>query len=500
MCKASAWDITGKGGWFPLTDQPGKTAAFGINSIRFGTDYEATTLFQGYPAKRNWYPLSSDVYEEIIPSMGDAYPYPIKAFFLYMGAPTYSLPAGHTNIQILCDLDKVPLFVANDILVGTTSIFADYIFPDTSFLERWEFQGSHPSMTWKSNPIRQPVIAPIPETCTVYGQEQPICFETMMMGMAEQLNLPGFGENAFGDNKHLRHMDEFMLRCVGNIAFGEKPDGSQNLPAADAREMQLFIKARRHLPKSVFDPDRWRQIVGEDMWPKVVYALNRGGRFENYDKGYKDDMLAHPYAKQLALYQEKTASKIHSGTGEHHPGLATWMPIRDFHGNEPEQYRKGYDLAMITNRTIVHTKSRTIANPWLSALMPDNALQVHPSDAARLGFAEGQQVKVVSATNPAGQWPLGNGTTKPMIGKVQVTQQVRPGVISFSLGFGHWATGAVDMTIDGHVLKGEPRRAKGIHANAAMWVDPALKNTCMIDPVGGSVSFYDTHVRLEPVA
>ena len=36
----------------------------------------------------------------------------------------------------------------------------------------------------------------------------------------------------------------------------------------------------------------------------------------------------------------------------------------------------------------------------------------------------------------------------------------------------------------------------GIHANAAMWLDPALKNTCMVNPVGGSVSFYDSYDRL----
>jgi hypothetical protein len=29
-----------------------------------------------------------------------------------------------------------------------------------------------------------------------------------------------------------------------------------------------------------------------------------------------------------------------------------------------------------------------------------------------------------------------------------------------------------------------------------MWIDPHLKNTCMLDPVGGSVSFYDTMVAL----
>ncbi len=499
MCKATTWDIKGKGEWFDLEAQPGAFEPFGVNIIRHSVQYEKTTLFQGYPAKRNWYPLSSDIYEEIIPSMGDAYPYPAKAFFLYMGAPTYALPAGHTNIEILCDLEKVPLFVACDIVVGSTSMYADYIFPDTSYLERWEFHGSHPNLAWKVQPIRQPVIAPIPEECEVFGEKQPICFETMMLAIAEHLKLPGFGENAFGEGKHLRHLDEFMLRCVGNIAFGEKPDGSQSLPDADAREMALFLKARRHLPKSVFDPDRWKRTVGDSMWPKVVFALNRGGRFEAYDDAYKRDMLAHPYGKQLALYQEKTATKIYSGTGKPYPGLATYLPVRDYLGNEPKALRDGYDLAMITNRTIVHTKSRTIADPWLTPLQPENSVQVNPEDAHRLGLREGQSVKVVSATNPSGEWPLGNGRTKPMIGKVHITQQVRPGVISFALGFGHWATGAADMVIDGHVIKGEPRRAAGIHANAAMWVDPALKNTCMVDPVGGSVSFYDTHVKLEPV-
>jgi len=83
-----------------------------------------------------------------------------------------------------------------------------------------------------------------------------------------------------------------------------------------------------------------------------------------------------------------------------------------------------------------------------------------------------------------------------MVGKVQITETIMPGVITFTLGHGHWATGAVDVTIDKQLIKGDSRRATGIHANAAMWVDPYLKNTCMVDPVGGSVSFYDTKVRL----
>ncbi len=232
----------------------------------------------------------------------------------------------------------------------------------------------------------------------------------------------------------------------------------------------------------------------------MVYVLNRGGRFEDHDRAYKGKRVAHPYAALLNLYQEKTASTTHSGTGKKNRGHAQYVPIRDFHGHEPAKLREGYELALITHRSIVHTKSRTIADPWLSPLLPTNGILLNPVDAKRLGLTDGQMVKMVSATNPSGEWELGAGRKKAMIGRVTFTHTMRPGVTSFVLGFGHWATGAADILIDGVLIRGDERRATGIHSNAAMWVDPALKNTCMLDPVGGSVSFYDTYVRLIPVA
>ena len=121
---------------------PNKHNPFGLSIIRHDAKYDESTIFEGYPAKRNWYPLASDIYQELIPSMGDAYPYPIKALFLYMGSPVYSLPAGNTNIDVLSDPNKIPLVVISDIVVGETSMYADYIFPDLTNLERWEFAGS----------------------------------------------------------------------------------------------------------------------------------------------------------------------------------------------------------------------------------------------------------------------------------------------------------------------------------------------------------------------
>ena len=55
-------------------------------------------------------------------------------------------------VTIVCIVG--PLFVPHQY----TTIYADYIFPDLHSLERWEFQGSHPNMPIKIQPIRQPVM------------------------------------------------------------------------------------------------------------------------------------------------------------------------------------------------------------------------------------------------------------------------------------------------------------------------------------------------------
>jgi len=501
MSAASTYDYDGaKGGPFDLTKVPGKLTTFGISSIRHETDYTKTTIFAGYPAKRNWYPIASDVYQEILPSIGEAYPYPVKALFLYMGTPVYALPAGHTNIDVLTDVDKLPLFFASDITVGTSSMYADYIFPDLTFLERWEFHGSHPNMTVKVQPVRQPVAAPIPETCKVFGQEVPISFESLLMGLGEKLGVKGFGKNALGEGLDLNRPEDFYIRAVADIAAGTKPELADAVPDANPREIELFLKSRRHLPKSVFDAGYWKSLVGDKLWPKVVYILNRGGRFQEHAKAYKGDQLGNPYGKLLCLYQEKTARNRYAGTGQQYSGIARYLPQADYAGHSHDQLARGHDLHLITHRTITATKSRTIANYWLHPIMPENAILMNPRDAKRLNLANSDRVRVKSATNTAGEWDFKNGRTKPIIGTLKLTETMKPGVVSFALGWGHWATGAEDIAVDGAIVKGDPRRARGVHANAAMWTDPSLRNnTCMLDPVGGSVSFYDTKVKLEKV-
>lgn len=500
LIKVSTYAIDGskEGNPFPLGKMHrNKISPFGISIIRHDAKYEESTVFDGYPAKRQWYPFASDIYEEIIPSMGDAYPYPTKILFSYMAAAPYALPGGQTNIDILTDVSKIPLYVANDITIGEMSMYADYIFPDLTYLERWEFHGSHPSIPQKAQPVRNPVVAPVPETVTVFGEKLPISLESMILGIAEKMNLPEFGKNGLGEGKDFTRPEDFYLRMAANIAAGDKP--GDEVPDADDDELGVFEQSRRHLPKTVFDIQKWKRIVGEPWWKKVVYVMNRGGRFQNYEKAFDGERFRNKYGQLINLYLEKQAHGKSAITGKRYSGIATYVPIADVMGNEVHDEREGFDLHMITYRDVTQTKSRTIVDYWLSAIRPENFILVNFVDARRLGFKDGDRVKFTSKTNPEGVYDLKNGVKKPMIGTVKVVEGIRPGVIGFSLGHGHWANGSSDVVVNGKRIKGDPRRSTGVHANAAMRLDDYLKNTCLLDPVGGSVSFYDSKVKLVKV-
>lgn len=500
MIKAATYDRTGgkPGQPFPIAKMNnGKAVPFGIDILRTNTAYEKSTIFAGYPSKRPWFPLATDVYQEDIPSMGDAYPYQVKILFLYMSAINYALPAAHTVTEILADPKKIPLIITSDILVGETSTYADYVFPDTGFLERWEFHGSHPSVPWKVENVRQPtMILPGWQNVKVFGEEMPLSFEAVVLALAEKLNLPGFGPNGMGDGKPLTHPDHLYLPMVANIAFGEKEDGSDAVPDADDEEVRIFLEARKHLPKSVFDAERWKAIVGEKLWRKVIFVLNRGGRYQDFAKGYAGDLVANKYGKQMNLYQEKTATSINTMTGKPYIGYATYVPAGLSSTGEAIK-DDGYEFHLITYKEITMTKARTITNYWLLSVLPEGFVLMNKADADRLGIKPGDKVKLVSASNPDGAYDVkGDQPSVPIIGKVKIVQGLRPGVVAFPLGYGHWASGARDITINGKVIKGDPRRAAPLHANAVMRTDPVLKNVTLSDLAGGSAVFYDTKVKV----
>jgi anaerobic selenocysteine-containing dehydrogenase len=478
---------------------PGKLSTFGAKMSREAMKYESTTLFEtdGYPAKRPWYPFASEMFHDVIPAAEAGYPYPVKALWLHMGTPAYSVPGGGEQLRILKDPKIIPLFIATDIVIGETSMFADYIFPDLTYLEQWASPGDVIQPAAKTSPIRQPAAAPVPETVAVAGEEMPISMEAVMLAIADKMGLPLFGAEGFGPSMDLKRPEDFYLKVVGNLAYGDSEDGSDAdaVPDADDAELAVFRAARRHLPPSVFDETKWEKAVGKKLWRKVVYVLNRGGRFGSLEDGYNGDHMAHAFGGSWHLYLERVAGAKDSVSGEAFDGLPRWDPPVASDGSSLDD--PGYPLRLITYKESFATQSRTAGTYWAQySLAPENFVLMAAADADRLGLANGDVVRLTSHTLPDGILDLGNGTTKAIEGKVKVLQGLRPGVVAVSHHFGHWAYGATGVVVDGDEIIGDPRRGGGLPVNALMRLDDHMKTGPVTDPIGGSASFYDTKVNL----
>ncbi len=504
MKGGGAWDGTGgkPGQPFPVAKlHPNALTPFGIKLTRESSGpYETSTIFKrdGYPAKRPWFPFTDDVYQEIIPAATAGYPYPIKILWLHYGTPVLSSPAGHLQIKMIQDTEKIPLFIATDVVIGETSMYADYIFPDLSYLERWSNPlGTSPVVLSQISKFRQPAASPIPEIVTIDGEEMPISIEATMIALAKKLGTSGFGKDAFGPGQNLNRPEDFHLKMIANLAAGDKP--GNEAPEADEAEMEIFRRSRRHLPKAVFDERKWQETVGAD-WRRVAYLLNRGGRFEAPSGAYEGDFAKHPWANQLNIYIEPVGSGIHSVQGKRFSGVPTYQALESFDG-KPVSSRDEFDLELITYKDIHGGQSRTVGDyAGQMAIMPENFVYLNAVDAKRIGLTDGDTVRVESASSN-GSFELGPGQAPSKAeGKIRIIEGLRPGVVSVSYHYGHWAYGSRDVEIDGRRIPGEPARGKGLLTNAAMAVDGYLKDVCLTDPIAGDSAFTGTRVKLVKIA
>jgi tetrathionate reductase subunit A len=501
----------GGGSWNALGDKPGQPfnvktlhagalTPFGVKLTRESSGpYETSTLFarDGYPAKRPWFPFTGDVYQEIVPAAAAGYPYPIKILWLHYGTPALAAPAGHLQIAMLRDTNKIPLFIATDVVIGESSMYADYLFPDLSYLERWgNPMGTSPVTLTKTMKLRQPVAAPVPEIVKVEGEEMATSMDAVMLAVAQRLHAPGYGKGGFAPGVDFRRPEDFYLKMVANVAWGDKEGDA--VPEADDAELALLRDARRHLPSAVFDEKKWRSAVGAH-WRRTAFVVNRGGRFEAAKKAYKGKFVAHSWGKLLDLYVEPVGSGKQSVTGKRFSGVPVYERMQSFDG-KAVAYAPEYDLHLFTYKEIFGGQSRTMGNyAGQMALMPENFVYINATDATRLQLGDGDVVQVLSPSFD-GKFDIANGESVTVQGRVKVVQGIRPESVGISWHYGHWAYGARDVEIDGARIAGEAARGKGLVANPAMGIDGYLKDVCLTDPIAGDSAFGGSRVKLVKVA
>ena len=453
---------SGKPGQVDVSVVPGGVTPKGIPLTRWGKKYEidAPNLFKrdGYPAKRPWFPFATlGNYQEVIPSIFEGYPYPIKALFTYWNAWPYSTPAMRDIFEkTVADETKLPLFVAIDIEMGEVSAWADYILPDTTVLERWSTPTVAPAILTKTNGWRQPVVgtfddkpwdAPFDPSATnnyrgvVPGARM---LEDILLDLGRRMGLPGHGPGAFADGSALNNAWDWYRKLFTNVA----------------------IEAG---------------ITLED-------GIARGGYFDPPSKEYgAGGLLVSKYANLIRFYQENLATTIDSMTGKPFDGMFNWFPTRDVLDRVVDD-SKEYPLQLVTYKPIFHAMARTAMNPSLMAIRPTNFVEMNVSDGKALGVETGDMVRVIS--------PSGTIREKAI---VQLTEGIRPGVVAIAHSYGNWQLSSEPFTVDGRPTSYDRTRSSGIAVNPIMRLDPYLKNVTLQDKIGCNPSYQETRIRIEKV-
>ncbi|MCP4249752.1 MAG: molybdopterin-dependent oxidoreductase [bacterium] len=435
----------------------------GVQITRINENYEDSQEYankadgEKYPATRPWFPFASMFnYQEIVPSIEDQYPYACGALILYWNDIAYSTPAGRAAVErVLADEEKVPLIVSVDIEMGETTAFADYVLPDTTYLERWSTPHLAYAIATETSGVRQPVVGSFDGDMN-YAPYLPNTkmLEDILIALGKHMSLPQDGADVDGNPIEMNNAWDWHKQLIGNIA-GEG-DG----------------------------------VPGADLDAKRDYVLARGGRFEDYAEAYDGEQMNHTFTDPIYFFNETLAKAIDSMTGASFDGHAKYEPIADLSGALVDETDAAYPLRLLTYKQAWHSMARTICNPWLVSVMPENFVEINAADARDLlgGVRTGDEVLVTSASHLEGS-----------VGRAFVTETIRPGVVAIAHSFGHWQMSSKSHAVDGVAAEADETRGAGIAANPIMRADPVKPNVSLQDKIGGSSSFSDTRVQVAKV-
>ncbi|MDM7274644.1 MAG: molybdopterin dinucleotide binding domain-containing protein, partial [Thermoprotei archaeon] len=406
-----------------------------------------------FPAKRPWYPLTpEEIYGELFAGIAEGYPYPVGAFILYYANPVLSANYGLKFVEVLKDTKKLPLFIGVTTTINETYLYADYIVPDSTYLEigtlgvQFLYAGGLGLV--RAEGWRSPVIMPLTEYIGVCPNGHPryASMWEFLIDTAKALKMPGYGDKAFPGVKGRKYegqwfpmhcLWEYIMRVYANAAAHavDLKIIPENVPSEDVE----FVE--RNYPIAKF-----KDILPADEWRYVAYGLARGGIFTRYVDSFDGRGISKrsvPGDKILKFWNDKLAKTRNSVTGEKFWGgpkyfpPATYAPVLGLAVEKKDKWLHGAPLrllykseewpfTLIFSSGPLFTKHRSQFYYWMKQITPENFAVVNPRDAAKFGVETGDIVRVET---PAGSIEV----------PVVVSTAVAPGVLYIPYGMGRWA-------------------------------------------------------------
>jgi anaerobic selenocysteine-containing dehydrogenase len=356
----------------------------------------------------------------------------IRALVTVAGNPVLSTPNAGRLDAALATLD---LYVAVDPYVNETTRHADVILPVPTALQRGHYDIALLQLALRNVANYSPPVLPLEED------------QVDEWHILARLALVAQGMGAGADPAIV---DDLTVRALVGAAVADETG-----PIA-GREVDEIVA-----------------LLGERTGPERLLDLML--RTGPYGDGFGarpggltlDVLLDHPHGVDLGPLEPRLPEVLRTPTGMIE--LAPEPIVADV-----ARLRAALD-APVAGMVLVGRRDLRSNNSWMHNVevlvkgRPRCTLHVHPDDAARLGLADGGSAEVASRTG---------AVTIP----VEVTDAIRPGVVSIPHGWGH--------DLDGVELQ-VARRYAGVNTNL-------LADETLIDPLSGNAVLNGIPVEVAP--
>lgn len=358
------------------------------------------TLFNEPPAPDGWnelhfppeYTLAHYEMSHILPHMVNEGRGTMDVYFTRVFNPVWTYPDGFSWMEMLQNEDAIGCHIALTPTWNETAFFADYVLPMGHSSERHDIN-SYATSSGKWVAFRQPVLR---EYARREGKE---------VEFTHEVN-PGM----------VWEEDEFWNELSWRI-----DDGTMGI-------REHFMSPYR--PGEKININEYYQYTFERV-PGLTEAANKEGLTEldymrkhgafliepSTYKKYEEEGWPTPSGKQEFYSQ----TMVEFGYPEHS------IPHYKINSHVHPSNLEGEDeYCLLPNfRLPQHIHSRSANAKWLVEIAHKNPIWIHPKDAAKLGVAEGELLKIRTEIG----W---------FVDKVWVTESIKPGVIGCSHHIGRW--------------------------------------------------------------
>jgi anaerobic selenocysteine-containing dehydrogenase len=371
---------------------------------------------------------------------------PVDTLLVFSANPAYCQPNGGRFMRAL---ESIPFIVSFSPFKDETSLMADLVLPDHSYLEKTDDIIWPSGLQYPLYGLTQPVIEPLYNTAN--------CGDTLIslarkLGGSVQASFPWKNYKAV-----LKERVKGLFEAGGTVSYDESNPVWKGLS-----------KAGKVSPGYKSFNDMWKKIQSEGMWFRPVHQFGVGSDSFKTFSGKFEFFSTEIEMAFNAQTGKRFGSQVLQQWGLNAAGDENFMP----HYEDTVSSNGQYPLQLVPYSMINLSGGRMPNPPYLYKTILDNQLlkrdsfvEINPETAKENKLTPGDLIEIESE----------RGSLRA---RVNIFEGAMPGMIFMPFGFGH--TGYDDY-----------HRNKGVNPNDI--IDHGR------DPLSGQPAWWGTGVRIKKV-